>query len=84
MRAALRDPTSRDKVSKATKARWTDPAARKKMVFEMRAAHADPETRQRKAAAARKLWADPEMREKIITRMRTTSKRRPKAESVQC
>jgi hypothetical protein len=49
LRAAIRNPASRAKVSEATKARWADPAAREKMIAEMRAAHTDPDMRQKKS-----------------------------------
>jgi len=38
LRASLRDPLVRGKMSEASKARWADPLMREKMVAQMRAA----------------------------------------------
>jgi hypothetical protein len=76
MRAALRSPASRAKVSQAIKARWADPAGREKMIAQLRASHADPVVRQKQASATKKRWAEPSMREKMISGMRGKPKRR--------
>jgi hypothetical protein len=66
MRAALRSPASRAKVSEAAKARWADPVYREKTIAEIRASRSDPVVRQKIGSATKKRWADPALREKMI------------------
>jgi hypothetical protein len=76
MRAASSNPENRARTSKASEARWADPAMREKIIAGMRASSADPVVRQKRASATKARWADPAMREKMIAGMRTTTKRR--------
>ena len=84
MRAALRDPARRAKVSESAKTQWADPLVREKMLAGMKASNADPVVRQKKASATRKQWADPAVRKKLIAAMRGKPKRRKNRDTADC